>query len=113
MRSQEWGSDQEPRGRVHVNNEAEPINAESLRNDDTNQFSGKGAPTSTGLHCEGADTEHNRTQQNVLSSGSQDREQAQEQAEEQKLRRSSRKRKSPVEDDSSGSVTDPEVRLAR
>lgn len=113
MRGQEWGSDQEPGGRVHINNEAEPVDAETLRNDDTNQFGGKGAPTSTGLHCDGADTEHNRTQQNVPSSGGQDGEQAQEQAEEQKLRRSSRKRKSPVEDDDSGSVTDPEVRLTR
>ena len=119
MGNQERGS--EPGGRVNVEYEAGPVDAETLWNDHTNQFGGKGDDMTTRLHCDDTDAEHSRTQENTPTSGGQDGEhapekapeQAPEQAQWQKMRRSSRKRKSPAEDDGSGSVNDSEVRPAR
>ncbi len=118
MGGQEGGPDQEPGGGM---NEAGPVDAKNLGSDGTSQFGGKGDATSTGLHRDSADPEYNRRQQNLPSSSGQDGEQAreqtqdqtQDQTQEQKLRKSLRKRKSPEEDDGSGSMNDPEVRPAR
>jgi hypothetical protein len=83
MGGQERVSNQEVGGGMKVDYEAGPVDAETLRSDGTNQFGGKGDATSTGLHCDSADPEHNRTQQNLPSSSGQDGEQAQDQTREQ------------------------------
>ena len=115
MRRQERISDQELGGRVSIDYEARTVDAETVGNDHTNHFGERPGPMITGLQYDGAETEHNGTQQNAPNSGVQDGEQAQEQeqTQEQELRRSSRKRKTPAEDDGSGSENDPEVRPTR
>jgi len=95
---------------MNIDYEAGPADAETLGSDSTSQFGGKGDATSTRLHWDGADLEHNRAQQNLPSGGGRDEERArdwtqnrtQDQAPEPKLRRPSQKRKSPTEDDSHG-----------